>query len=151
MDILGENDQNKYDTIARKVKLLYGTLNSGSVKIGNIMPDMVPFFSGFEMVDDIDTLIHYELPDEFFFEVGGGMSDYKIIISDITINCEKYPSLNDDIDIRNDMFKYIINKFRKFLSGSFDEDDRISFSIRKYRGLTPSKALYHFKLNNNLN
>jgi hypothetical protein len=110
---------------------MYKTLRTGGVKIGKLIPDMVPFFTGFEMVDDKDALITYELPTTYYLESGNAISPYKIIITGITINCEKYPALADDIDIKGDILGRLSHRLDNALSTSFGEGEQIKFQIRK--------------------
>ena len=43
-DILGEaNLSDDYRKVSRKVRLMYKTIRTGEVKIGKLIPDMVPF------------------------------------------------------------------------------------------------------------
>lgn len=132
VDILGESMlSDEYRKVSRKVKIMYKTLRTGGVKIGKLIPDMVPFFTGFEMVDDKDALITYELPTTYYLESGNAISPYKIIITGITINCEKYPALADDIDIKGDILGRLSHRLDNALSTSFGEGEQIKFQIRK--------------------
>lgn len=131
-DILGESMlSDDYRKVSHKVKLMYKSLRTGGVKIGKLIPDMVPFFTGFEMVDDKDALITYELPTKYYFESGNAISPYKIIITGITINCEKYPALADDIDIKGDIMGRLSHRLNNALSTLFGEGEEIKFQIRK--------------------
>jgi len=131
-DILGEAMlSDDYRKVSHKVKLMYKSLRTGGVKIGKLIPDMVPFFTGFEMVDDKDALITYELPTKYYFESGNAISPYKIIITGITINCEKYPALADDIDIKGDIMGRLSHRLNNALSTLFGEGEEIKFQIRK--------------------
>jgi hypothetical protein len=139
VDILGEAGlSDEYRKVSRKVKLIYKTLRTGGVKIGKLIPDMVPFFTGFEMVDDKDALITYELPTTYYLESGNAISPYKIIITGITINCEKYPALADDIDIKGDILGRLSHRLDNALSTSFGEGEQIKFQIRKNNNLPSS-------------
>jgi hypothetical protein len=117
---------------------MYKTLRTGGVKIGKLIPDMVPFFTGFEMIDDKDALITYELPTTYYLESGNAISPYKIIITGITINCEKYPALADDIDIKGDILGRLSHRLDNALSTSFGEGEEIKFQIRKNNNLPSS-------------
>jgi hypothetical protein len=139
VDILGEAElSDEYRKVSRKVKIMYKTLRTGGVKIGKLIPDMVPFFTGFEMVDDKDALITYELPTTYYLESGNAISPYKIIITGITINCEKYPALADDIDIKGDILGRLSHRLDNALSTSFGEGEQIKFQIRKNDNLPSS-------------
>ena len=139
VDILGESMlSDEYRKVSRKVKIMYKTLRTGGVKIGKLIPDMVPFFTGFEMVDDKDALITYELPTTYYLESGNAISPYKIIITGITINCEKYPALADDIDIKGDILGRLSHRLDNALSTSFGEGEQIKFQIRKNDNLPSS-------------
>jgi len=139
VDILGESMlSDEYRKVSRKVKIMYKTLRTGGVKIGKLIPDMVPFFTGFEMVDDKDALITYELPTTYYLESGNAISPYKIIITGITINCEKYPALADDIDIKGDILGRLSHRLDNALSTSFGEGEQIKFQIRKNNNLPSS-------------
>jgi len=132
VDILGEAElSDDYRKVSRKVKLLYKTLRTGGFKIGNLLPDMVPFWTGFEIIDDKDVVITYELPTTYHLTSGNQMLAYEVIITGITINCERYPSLADDIDIREDILRKLARKFNNVLKGTFDEGEQVRFSIRK--------------------
>jgi|LakMenE18May11ns_1017448.scaffolds.fasta_scaffold9948388_3 hypothetical protein len=132
VDILGEAElSDDYRKVSRKVKLMYKTLRTGGFKIGNLLPDMVPFWTGFEIIDDKDVVITYELPTTYHLTSGNQMLAYEVIITGITINCERYPSLADDIDIREDILRKLARKFNNSLKGTFDEGEQIRFSIRK--------------------
>ena len=132
VDILGESElSDDYRKVSRKVKLMYKTLRTGGFKIGNLLPDMVPFWTGFEIIDDKDVVITYELPTTYHLTSGNQMLAYEVIITGITINCERYPSLADDIDIREDILRKLARKFNNSLKGTFDEGEQIRFSIRK--------------------
>jgi hypothetical protein len=137
-DILGKNLLNEelsdeYRKVSRKVKLMYKTIRKGGVKIGKLIPDMVPFFTGFEMIDDKDALITYELPTTYHLE--SGHETYNLIITGITINCEKYPGLADDIDIREDILRRLARRLNNALIGTFNEEQRIKFQIRRKNNL----------------
>ena len=139
VDILGEAElSDEYRKVSRKVKIMYKTLRTGGVKIGKLIPDMVPFFTGFEMVDDKDALITYELPTTYYLESGNAISPYKIIITGITINCDKYPALADDIDIKGDILGRLSHRLDNALSTSFGEGEQIKFQIRKNDNLPSS-------------
>jgi hypothetical protein len=132
VDILGEAElSDDYRKVSRKVKLMYKTLRTGGFKIGNLLPDMVPFWTGFEIIDDKDVVITYELPTTYHLTSGNQMLAYEVIITGITINCERYPSLADDIDIREDILRKLARKFNNSLKGTFDEGEQVRFSIRK--------------------
>lgn len=135
-DILGETYLNEelsedYKKVAHKVKIMYKTLRKGGFTIGKLIPDMVPFWTGFEIIDDKDVVISYELPTTYHLTSGNQMLAYEVIITGITINCERYPSLADDIDIREDILRRLARKFNNSLKGTFDEGEQIRFSIRK--------------------
>ena len=135
-DILGETHLNEelsedYKKVAHKVKIMYKTLRKGGFKIGNLIPDMVPFWTGFEIIDDKDTLITYELPTKYHLTSGNQMLPYELIITGITINCEKHPALADDIDIREDILRKLARKINNALKGTFDEGEQIKIQIRK--------------------
>ena len=135
-DILGEAMlSDEYRKVSHKVKLMYKTLRKGRIEIGKLIPDMVPFFTGFEMVDNKDALITYELPNTYHLESGHEI--YNLIITGITINCEKYPGLADDIDIREDLLRRLAHRLNNALIGSFNEGQQIKFQIRK-KGNLPS-------------
>jgi hypothetical protein len=132
VDILGEAElSDDYRKVSRKVKLMYKTLRTGGFKIGNLLPDMIPFWTGFEIIDDKDVVITYELPTTYHLTSGNQMLAYEVIITGITINCERYPSLADDIDIREDILRKLARKFNNSLKGTFDEGEQVRFSIRK--------------------
>ena len=140
VDILGEAElSDEYRKVSRKVKIMYKTLRTGSFKINKLIPNMVPFWSGFEMITDGDALITYELPTTYHLESGNALSSYKIIITGITINCEKYPHLGDDIDVREDLLRRLRRKFNNALKVTFNEGDYIELSIRK-KGNLPSSG-----------
>lgn len=129
-DILGEaNLSDDYRKVSRKVKLMYKVMRTGEIKIGKLIPDMVPFFTGFEMVDDKDALITYELPTTYHLE--SGHETYNLIITGITINCEKYPGLADDIDVREDLLRRLARRLNNALISSFNEGQQIKFQIRR--------------------
>jgi len=135
-DILGETYLDEelsedYKKVAHKVKIMYKTLRKGGFTIGKLIPDMVPFWTGFEIIDDKDVVISYELPTTYHLTSGNQMLAYEVIITGITINCERYPSLADDIDIREDILRRLARKFNNSLKGTFDEGEQIRFSIRK--------------------
>ena len=133
-DILGESMlSDEYRKISHKVKLMYKTMRTGSIKIGKLIPDMVPFFTGFEMIDDKDALITYELPTSYHLESGHEI--YNLIITGITINCEKYPGLADDIDIREDLLRRLAHRLNNALMSSFNEGQQIKFQIRRKSNL----------------
>ena len=114
-DILNEGDWKDYDKLSRKVKLMYKALRIGSVNISKLIPIFhLPFWTGFDWIED-DVTITYELPTEYYLIPGGIDSSNKIVIRDITINCEKYPALADDIDIRQDLLRYISRRIKKYL------------------------------------
>jgi hypothetical protein len=139
VDILGEAElSDEYRKVSRKVKIMYKTLRTGSFKINKLIPNMVPFWSGFEMITDGDALITYELPTTYYLESGNASSSYKIIITGITINCEKYPHLGDDIDVREDLLRRLRRKFNNALKVTFNESDYIELSIRKKDNLPSS-------------
>jgi hypothetical protein len=85
------------------------------------------------MVDDKDALITYELPTTYHLE--SGHETYNLIITGITINCEKYPGLADDIDIREDILRRLARRLNNALIGSFNEEQRIKFQIRRKNNL----------------
>ena len=139
VDILGESElSDEYRKVSRKVKIMYKTLRTGSFKINKLIPNMVPFWSGFEMITDGDALITYELPTTYHLYSGNAISSYKIIITGITINCEKYPHLGDDIDVREDLLRRLRRKFNNALKVTFNEGDYIELSIRKKDNLPSS-------------
>ena len=136
VDILGEMYLNEelsedYKKVAHKVKIMYKTLRKGGFTIGKLIPDMVPFWTGFEMIDDGDALITYELPTTYHLTSGNQMISYELIITGITINCEKYPGLADDIDVREDILRRLARKLNNVLKGTFDEGEQIKVQIRK--------------------
>ena len=132
VDILGESMlSDDYRKVSRKVKLMYKTLRTGGFKIDKLIPNMVPFWTGFEMIDDGDALITYELPTTYHLTSGNASSSYKIIITGITINCEKYPTLADDIDVREDLLRRLARKLNNALKVTFNEGEYIELSIRK--------------------
>jgi uncharacterized beta-barrel protein YwiB (DUF1934 family) len=92
---------------------------------------MVPFWTGFEIIDDKDAIITYELPTTYHLTSGNEAFPYNLIITGITINCEKYPSLGDDIDIREDILRRLARNFNNALKGTFNEGEQVKFSIRK--------------------
>jgi hypothetical protein len=110
---------------------MYKTLRTGGFKIDKLIPNMVPFWTGFEMIDDGDALITYELPTTYHLTSGNASSSYKIIITGITINCEKYPGLGDDIDVREDLLRRLARKLNNALKVTFNEGEYIELSIRK--------------------
>jgi len=110
---------------------MYKTLRTGGFKIDKLIPNMVPFWTGFEMIDDGDALITYELPTTYHLTSGNASSSYKIIITGITINCEKYPALADDIDVREDLLRRLARKLNNALKVTFNEGEYIELSIRK--------------------
>lgn len=120
-----------YRKVSRKVKLMYKTIRTGGFKIDKLIPNMVPFWTGFEMIDDGDALITYELPTTYHLTSGNASSSYKIIITGITINCEKYPTLADDIDVREDLLRRLARKLNNALKVTFNEGEYIELSIRK--------------------
>jgi len=135
-DILGKIPLNEelsedYKKVAHKVKIMYKTLRKGGFTIGKLIPDMVPFWTGFEMIDDGDALITYELPTTYHLTSGNQMTAYEVIITGITINCEKYPGLADDIDIREDILRKLARKINNALKGTFDEGEQVKIQIRK--------------------
>jgi hypothetical protein len=132
VDILGEAElSDDYRKVSRKVKLMYKTLRTGGFKVDKLIPNMVPFWTGFEMIDDGDALITYELPATYHLTSGNASSSYKIIITGITINCEKYPALADDIDVREDLLRRLARKLNNALKVTFNEGEYIELSIRK--------------------
>jgi hypothetical protein len=110
---------------------MYKTIRTGGFKIDKLIPNMVPFWTGFEMIDDGDALITYELPTTYHLTSGNASSSYKIIITGITINCEKYPTLADDIDVREDLLRRLARKLNNALKVTFNEGEYIELSIRK--------------------
>jgi hypothetical protein len=110
---------------------MYKTIRTGGFKIDKLIPNMVPFWTGFEMIDDGDALITYELPTTYHLTSGNASSSYKIIITGITINCEKYPGLADDIDVREDLLRRLARKLNNALKVTFNEGEYIELSIRK--------------------
>jgi hypothetical protein len=110
---------------------MYKTIRTGGFKIDKLIPNMVPFWTGFEMIDDGDALITYELPTTYHLTSGNASSSYKIIITGITINCEKYPALADDIDVREDLLRRLARKLNNVLKVTFNEGEYIELSIRK--------------------
>lgn len=132
MDILLEDWEDDYRNVSHKLKLMYKLLRVGSVKISKLIPDFeTPFWTGFDWIEDGDALITYELPTEYHLIPGGITSIYRIVIRGITINCEKYPALADDIDIREDLLRYILRRIENYLIPTLQEGDEIEFSIRK--------------------
>ena len=88
VDILGEAElSDDYRKVSRKVKIIYKTLRTGGFKIDKLIPNMVPFWTGFEMIDDGDALITYELPTTYHLTSGNQMISYELAmgISAITI------------------------------------------------------------------
>lgn len=133
-DILGENKfpiTDDYRKVSHKIKLMYKSMRTGGFKVGKLIPDMVPFWTGFEIIDDKDAIITYELPTTYHLTSGNEAFPYNLIITGITINCEKYPSLGDDIDIREDILRRLARNFNNALKGTFDEGEQVKFSIRK--------------------
>ena len=135
-DILGEMYLNEelsehYKKVVHKVKLMYKTLRIGGFKIDKLIPNMVPFWTGFEMIEDGDALITYELPTKYHLTSGNEMISYELIITGITINCEKYPGLADDIDVREDILKRLARKFNNVLKGTFDEGEQVKIQLRR--------------------
>ena len=135
-DILGEMHLNEelsehYKKVSHKVKLMYKTLRMGGFKIDKLIPNMVPFWTGFEMIEDGDALITYELPTKYHLTSGNEAISYELIITGITINCEKYPGLADDIDVREDILRRLTRKFNNVLKGTFDEGEQVKIQIRK--------------------
>ena len=131
-DILIENWEDDYRNVSHKLKLMYKLLRVGSVKISKLIPDFeTPFWTGFDWIEDGDSLITYELPIEYHLIPGSITSIYRIVIRGITINCEKYPALADDIDIREDLLRYILRRIKNFITPTLQEGDEIEFSIRK--------------------
>jgi hypothetical protein len=92
---------------------------------------MVPFWTGFEMIDDGDALITYELPTTYHLTSGNQMISYELIITGITINCEKYPGLADDIDVREDILRRLTRKINNALKGTFDEGEQVKIQLRR--------------------
>ncbi len=132
MDILLEDWEDDYRNVSHKLKLMYKLLRVGSVKISKLIPDFeTPFWTGFDWIEDGDALITYELPSEYHLIPGSITSIYRIVIRGITINCEKYPALADDIDIREDLLRYILRRIENYLIPTLQEGDEIEFSIRK--------------------
>ena len=130
-DILNEGDWKDYDKLSSKVKLIYRAIRIGSVNISKLVPDFqLPFWTGFDWIED-DVTITYELPIEYHLIPGGLADTNKIVIRGITINCEKYPALADDIDIREDLLRYISRRIKKYLLVTLDDGEGIEFSIRK--------------------
>ena len=122
VDILGESMlSDDYRKVSRKVKLMYKTLRTGGFKIDKLIPNMVPFWTGFEMIDDGDALITYELPTTYHLTSGNQMISYELIITGITINCEKYPGLGDDIDVREDLLRRLARKLNNALKVTFND------------------------------
>ena len=135
-DILGEMHLNEelsdhYKKVAHKVKLMYKTLRIGGFKIDKLIPNMVPFWTGFEMIEDGDALITYELPTKYHLTSGNEMISYELIITGITINCEKYPGLADDIDVREDILRRLARKLNNALKGTFDEGEQVKLQLRR--------------------
>jgi hypothetical protein len=132
VDILGESMlSDDYRKVSRKVKLMYKTLRTGGFKIDKLIPNMVPFWTGFEMIDDGDALITYELPTTYHLTSGNQMISYELIITGITINCEKYPGLADDIDVREDILRRLARKLNNVLKGTFDEGEQVKIQLRR--------------------
>ena len=135
-DILGEMHLNEelsdhYKKVAHKVKLMYKTLRIGGFKIDKLIPNMVPFWTGFEMIEDGDALITYELPTKYHLTSGNEAISYELIITGITINCEKYPGLADDIDVREDILRRLARKLNNALKGTFDEGEQVKLQLRR--------------------
>ena len=135
-DILGEMHLNEelsehYKKVAHKVKLMYKTLRTGGFKIDKLIPNMVPFWTGFEMIEDGDALITYELPTKYHLTSGNEAISYELIITGITINCEKYPGLADDIDVREDILRKLARKLNNALKGTFDEGEQVKIQLRR--------------------
>ena len=135
-DILGEMHLNEelsdhYKKVAHKVKLMYKTLRIGGFKIDKLIPNMVPFWTGFEMIEDGDALITYELPTKYHLTSGNEMISYELIITGITINCEKYPGLADDIDVKEDILRRLARKLNNALKGTFDEGEQVKLQLRR--------------------
>ena len=135
-DILGEMHLNEelsehYKKVAHKVKLMYKTLRIGGFKIDKLIPNMVPFWTGFEMIEDGDALITYELPTKYHLTSGNEAISYELIITGITINCEKYPGLADDIDVREDILRRLARKLNNALKGTFDEGEQVKIQLRR--------------------
>ena len=135
-DILGEMHLNEelsehYKKVSHKVKLMYKTLRMGGFKIDKLIPNMVPFWTGFEMIEDGDALITYELPTKYHLTSGNEMISYELIITGITINCEKYPGLADDIDVRSDILRKLSRKLNNALKGTFDEGEQVKIELRR--------------------
>jgi hypothetical protein len=135
-DILGEMHLNEelsehYKKVSHKVKLMYKTLRMGGFKIDKLMPNMVPFWTGFEMIEDGDALITYELPAKYHLTSGNEAISYELIITGITINCEKYPGLADDIDIRSDILRKLSRKINNALKGTFDYGEQVKIQLRR--------------------
>jgi hypothetical protein len=130
-DILNEGGWEDYNKLSRKVKLLYRAIRIGSVNISKLIPIFhLPFWTGFDWIED-DVTITYELPTEYYLIPGGLVGTNKIVIRSITINCEKYPALADDVDIRQDLLRYISRRIKKYLSVTLDDGEDIELSIRK--------------------
>jgi len=132
MDILLEDWEDDYRNVSHKIKLMYKLVRVGSVKISKLIPDFeTPFWTGFDWIEDGDALITYELPAEYHLINAGLTGTYKIVIKDISINCEKYPALSHDIDIIQDLFRYILRKIKNYLTTTLHDDEDIEISVRK--------------------
>ena len=130
-DILNEGGWEDYNKLSRKVKLIYRAIRIGSVNISKLIPIFhLPFWTGFDWIED-DVTITYELPTEYYLIPGGLVGTNKIVIRSITINCEKYPALADDVDIRQDLLRYISRRIKKYLLVTLDDGEDIELSIRK--------------------
>ena len=127
--LLGEELSDHHKKVSHKIKLMYKILRNGSFKIDTLIPNMVPFWTGFEMIEDGDALITYKLPSKYHLVPGNGFLSYKLIISEITINCEKYPGLADDIDVRSDILRRLARKFDAALRSTFNEGEQVKVEL----------------------
>ena len=134
VDILGKLQLNEelsedYKKVAHKVKIMYKTLRKGSFKIDTLIPNMVPFWTGFEMIEDGNALITYELPTKYHLMPGNESISYKLVISEISIDCEKYPGLADDIDVRSDILRRLARKLNNALKSTFNEGEQVKVEL----------------------
>lgn len=135
MDIILEDWEDDYRIVSHKIKLMYKLVRVGSVKISKLIPNFeTPFWTGFDWIEDGDALITYELPAEYHLINAGLSGTYKIVIKDISINCEKYSALADDIDIREDLFRYILRKIKNYVTITLYDDEDIEIIVRKEHG-----------------
>ena len=153
MDILGglplnEELSEDYKKVSHKVKLMYKTLRKGRFKINVLIPNMVPFWTGFEMIEDGDELITYELPTKYYLIPGYGALSYKLVISEITINCEKYPGLADDIDVRSDILRRLSRKLNNALKSTFNEGEQVKVEMWRKPDIS---STYEYMVDGDLN